>query len=244
MLKLIFSKKSEYIGRLRSENKAKRPNLIQYPKIALSKHFFIEIRAATIIKIPTETHSLRNPFNDFNRSVGKKNFDWTFFALTFAAFLWASSYREFWQDEVYTIESLTGVFEMLVNGAPGQCSPSPLFYVIQKLYFNLSSNLSAHLMLARLPSAMAASAFLSLVVLSLRNTPIFGFIIAFSIIQNEVFISHATETRPFTFWLLFSMIASLFVVRILNKKESITDYILLGIVGLLGILTSTGMLFF
>jgi hypothetical protein len=161
------------------------------------------------------------------------------FGASLGFFLFASAGRPFWNDEeIQFVDTFTySVWDMLKNGANGQCSPPPLYYIFMKAWMKVSalSPLSVDpLVSMRLPSAISASVFFGALAWFWGSA---GLVAAGLIFHDSILPLHATEARPYAIWVFLSFFFLLAYPRRDGAgKRGLAIFALLG--ALLGMLTS------
>jgi hypothetical protein len=116
--------------------------------------------------------------------------------------------KPFWLDEGFEIAETCRhpYLSMLARGASGQCSPSPLYYLAQRLSVRSIGRFDEGIAVAyRRVSLVAAGLLLFLVTLALhiRLGPPWALAAAASLVGQPLFVHFAAENRPYMSWLLF-----------------------------------------
>jgi hypothetical protein len=135
--------------------------------------------------------------------------------------------KYFWTDEsldlTYTCPNKLS--DTLLNGGVGQCSPPPLYYLVERISIPvLNSFIGDPLLLARVISLVAAALALSLFFLIFAKalTPAFGFFSLIFLINQPTFHHFAAENRPYMLWLWLYAFVLFYVARgsLFNQSES------------------------
>lgn len=128
----------------------------------------------------------------------------------------------FWTDE--GLEVLANcdlsIPLMFKEGAGGQASPNPLYYVIQKANLRLVSNFSSDILYQYRRVSIFAAGIL-VVLLFYFFVQQFGVVAAFvgvgALLQQQIFHYFAAENRPYMLWLLLFFLWTVWVSRFQGK---------------------------
>jgi hypothetical protein len=123
-------------------------------------------------------------------------------------------FKPFWLDEGFEVaESCRHPYlALLVKGAPGQCSPSPLYYLAQRASVRSLSGFDERVAVGYRRVSLAAAAlllFATVAVLFARLGPPWGLAAAASLASQPLVVQYAAENRPYTSWLLLFALALL-----------------------------------
>lgn len=130
--------------------------------------------------------------------------------------------KPFWLDEGFEITATCArsYASLIIEGAYGQCSPSPLYYVIQKGVIQLHSKWNEFILV----SYRAVSLLSSLAVLWL-GLALFQelswaalFFYLYLMLDQQVFLHFAVENRPYLLWLFCFVWQVAIAARILSKS--------------------------
>jgi hypothetical protein len=113
--------------------------------------------------------------------------------------------KPFWRDEGYEIADSCrpSVMSLLVSGPPHECSPSPLYFVAERLSVRAIARFDDTITVAYRRVSLAAAALLLLVtvaVLFARLGPAWGLAAAASLASQPLFVRYAAENRPYMAW--------------------------------------------
>jgi len=115
--------------------------------------------------------------------------------------------KPFWLDEGFEIAEACrhSYLSLLVTGAPGQCSPSPLYYLAQRLSVRSIDRFDEGIAVGyRRVSLLAAGLllFATTLALHLRLGVPWALLAAASLASAPAFARYAAENRPYLSWLL------------------------------------------
>jgi hypothetical protein len=127
--------------------------------------------------------------------------------------------KPFWLDEGFEIAETCrhSYASLLVRGAPGQCSPSPLYYLAQRLSVRSLGRFDDGIAVAyRRVSLIAAGllVFTATLALHVRLGPAWALAAAAALVSPPLFARYAAENRPYMSWLL------LFALTVLAGSEA------------------------
>ena len=115
--------------------------------------------------------------------------------------------KPFWLDEGFEIAEACrhSYLSLLVHGAPGQCSPSPLYYLAQRLSVRSVKRFDEGIAVSyRRVSLVAAGLllFVATLALQIRLGAPWGLVAAATLAGQPLFAHYAAENRPYMSWLL------------------------------------------
>jgi len=127
--------------------------------------------------------------------------------------------KPFWLDEGFEIAEACrhSYLSLLVQGAPGQCSPSPLYYLAQRLSVRTLKSFDEGIAVSyRRVSLIAAGLLVFVITLALQTrlgAP-WALVAAATLASQPLFAHYAAENRPYMSWLL------LFALTVLVAAEA------------------------
>ncbi|HEY2943474.1 MAG TPA: hypothetical protein VGN09_13660 [Vicinamibacteria bacterium] len=127
--------------------------------------------------------------------------------------------KPFWLDEGFEIAEACrhSYLSLVVRGAPGQCSPSPLYYLAQRLSVRSLERFDERIAVSyRRVSLVAAGLllFMTTLVLQTRLGAAWALVAAATLASQPLFVHYAAENRPYLSWLL------LFALTVLAAAEA------------------------
>jgi hypothetical protein len=127
--------------------------------------------------------------------------------------------KPFWLDEGFEIAEACrhSYLSLLVKGAPGQCSPSPLYYLAQRLSVRSLKRFDEGIAVAYRRVSLGAAAlllFLTTLALHVRLGAPWALAAAATLASQPLFAQYAAENRPYMSWLL------LFALTVLVAAEA------------------------
>ncbi|MEW6055596.1 MAG: hypothetical protein AB1540_03205 [Bdellovibrionota bacterium] len=136
-----------------------------------------------------------------------------------------ATHKPFWDDEAIGINSscTAPYFTLLSGGAPSQCSPQPLYYLLNKWTVSkLGSFDHGILWKLRLEGLIASTLLIAVVFLSIgMGLGLPWALLSIVLMNNQpLFHQYAAETRPYAVWLFFFGATTLLGARLSSKGFS------------------------
>jgi len=156
---------------------------------------------------------------------------------TFFTVFQTAKQKNLWLDEKFEVTSLCrfSFGDILLDGAPGQASKNPLYYLVQRISLSFVDSFDWN-MLANLRRVSIAAALLilltSFVFIQVRLGLLFAIFVVISATSQNIFYQYAAESRPYMLWLLlFTLLVMATLKMCLQNYEKccLKDKIIFGI---------------